>query len=105
MADGPLNTGPPFLHKSRFALGIAAILLAALLAGLAIYQLRPTAATTSDVPAPKFSAARALEHIKVIAGKPRPSGAAEHSAPGHPRLACAVQHRHDGDRARRLEPV
>src|SRR3569832_2637663 len=29
MADGPLTTGPPFFHKSRFALGIAAILLAA----------------------------------------------------------------------------
>lgn len=80
MADGPLNTGPPFLPKSRFALGIAAILLAALLTGLAIYQLRPTAATTSDVPAPEFSAGRALEHIKAIAGKPRPPGTAEHSA-------------------------
>lgn len=82
MAHGALNTGSdsgsPFLPKSHFALGIAAILLAALLAGLTIYQLGPTAATTLDAPALEFSAGRALDHIKAIAGKPRPPGTAEH---------------------------
>ena len=70
----------PTLAKSRFAFGIAAILFMALLAALAIHQLRPTAATTSDAPAPEFSSGRALAHIKAISQKPRALGTAEHAA-------------------------
>ena len=66
--------------KSRLALGIAAILLMALLAAFAIHQLRPTPATPSDSPALEFSSGRALTHIKAIARRPRPLGTAEHSA-------------------------
>ena len=70
----------PTLAKSRFAFGIAAILFMALLAALAIHQLRPTAATTSDAPAPEFSSGRALAHIKAISQRPRALGTAEHVA-------------------------
>ena len=66
--------------KNRFALGIAAILLMALLAALAIHQLRPTPATPSDASALGFSSARALTHVKAIAQRPRPLGTAEHAA-------------------------
>jgi hypothetical protein len=85
MGDGRLNTSSisgsqPHLPKSRFALGIAAILFMALLVALAVHQLRPTAAMRSDAPAPEFSSERALTHVKAIAQRPRPLGSAEHSA-------------------------
>lgn len=68
------------LPKSRFALGVAAILFMALVAGLAIYLLKPTAATRVDAPAPEFSSGRALTHIKEISKRPRALGTAEHAA-------------------------
>ena len=68
------------LPRSRFALGIAAILFMAVLAALAVHQLRPTAATSSNAPAPEFSSGRALTHIKAISQRPRALGTAEHAA-------------------------
>ena len=66
--------------KSRFALGIAAIVLMALLAAFAVYRLRPTPAAPADAPALEFSSGRALAHIEAIARRPRPMGTAAHSA-------------------------
>jgi hypothetical protein len=68
------------LPRSRLALGVAAILLLALLAVLAIHQLRPTAAKSSDASALEFSSGRALTHLTAIARTPHPPGTAEHSA-------------------------
>lgn len=85
MGDGRLSTtsisGLETLQpRSRFALGLVAILLMASLAVIAIRQLSPPAAVPPGAPAPEFSSGRALAHVKAIAGSPRPMGAAAHSA-------------------------
>jgi hypothetical protein len=64
---------------NRLAQGIVAIVFMALVSVLAIDQLRPTAATPADAPAPEFSSSRAFTHIRTISQKPHPMGAAEHA--------------------------
>lgn len=66
------------LPVSRLVTDIVALLFIASLAALAIYQLRPTAASL-ETPVPEFSAGRAMVHIKAIAGSPRALGTAQHS--------------------------
>ena len=57
--------------------GFFIALLLALLSFLAIEQQRPPAVVPADAPATEFSAARALEHLKVIAREPHPAGSPE----------------------------
>lgn len=82
MGDGRLSTSSisSSQSKSRLALGIAAILLMALLAALAIHQLKPTAAKPSEAPAIEFSSGRALTHIRAISHRPHQVGTADHAA-------------------------
>jgi hypothetical protein len=80
LSPGATSGLQSLLPRSRLGLGIAAILLMALLAILAIHQLRPTSAVPPGAPALEFSSGRALTHIKAITHKPRPLGTAEHSA-------------------------
>lgn len=64
------------LEKSTVA-GIAAAMLA--LAGLAWVTLRPVAAPApipAAAPASEFSATRAMDHVRFLAGKPRPIASA-----------------------------
>jgi len=58
---------------------LGASLFIALLAFLAIEQLQPPAVIPAGAPSTEFSAARALEHLKVIAQKPHPTGSAENT--------------------------
>ena len=57
--------------------GHAALLTAAIVAALAalgIWEVRPPAPAGADAPAGAFSAARALDHLRVIAAVPHPLG-------------------------------
>ena len=54
--------------------------LLAVVSFLTVYQLQPPRALPSDAPPDQFSAQRALEHLKVIAQKPHPTGSAENQA-------------------------
>jgi hypothetical protein len=47
---------------------------------LTMYQLQPPRAVPASAPPDEFSAQRALEHLKVIAQKPHPTGSAENQA-------------------------
>lgn len=71
---------PRTISAAKVAPAILTIPFVALLAFVALYQLRPPAAKGVDAAAPEFSAGRALEHMKAIALKPRPPGTAEHAA-------------------------
>src|SRR6266540_4373679 len=62
--------------RSAFFCGLALILLCAALIALFDRPPRPVPATA---PATEFSAERAMEHVRAIAQRPRPSGSAEHA--------------------------
>lgn len=66
------------MHSVRSALccGLALILLCAALIALSNRPQRPVPATA---PATEFSAERAMEHVRAIAQRPRPSSSAEHA--------------------------
>ncbi len=59
--------------------GLFILLFLALLSFLAIEQQRPPAVVPAGAPAAEFSAARALEHLKVIAREPHPTGSPENA--------------------------
>jgi len=53
-------------------------LFIAVVASISLNRLRPPAAIGQEAPITEFSAARAVQHLKLIAQKPRPVGSAEH---------------------------
>lgn len=64
---------------SRTAVGLILLVLAVATSWLALAMLAPPAPLAADAPADQFSAARALEHVRVIAQEPRPLGSPAHT--------------------------
>jgi len=62
------------------AWGLILLLFMALLAGLAVAVSGPPAAAPEAAPAAEFSSGRAMKHLRVVAGSPRPVGSAAHAA-------------------------
>src|ERR1051326_171753 len=58
---------------------LAMVVLLGLLEFVSIYQVRPPAAVPLSAPLDEFSAARAFQHLHVIAQKPHPTGSAENA--------------------------
>lgn len=56
------------------------LLLLGLLVFLGVYQMEPPSVASADAAPTVFSAARAMEHVQVIAQNPRPVGSAESAA-------------------------
>lgn len=65
--------------KRPLAPAIFACGLIVALEALAIYQLQPPSVVPATAPAPDFSAARAMDHLRVIARKPHPTGSPENA--------------------------
>lgn len=80
LKDVEATPRPRTLSAAQLVPAALTIPFVALLAFVALYQLRPPAAKDPNATAAEFSAGRALEHVKVIAVKPRPPGTAEHAA-------------------------
>ncbi|HEX6292618.1 MAG TPA: M20/M25/M40 family metallo-hydrolase [Herpetosiphonaceae bacterium] len=59
--------------------GILTFVLLAALAFLGMYQMEPPRAASLDAAPTEFSAARALQHLEIIAQHPRPVGSAENT--------------------------
>jgi hypothetical protein len=59
-------------------LALLAVLVVALAACFAVNGVRPPKAVAADAPVDQFSSARAMTHLRNIAVKPHPVGAAEH---------------------------
>jgi hypothetical protein len=57
---------------------ILTFLFIAVVAAISLNRLRPPAAIGQEAPITEFSAERAVQHLKLIAQKPRPVGSAEH---------------------------
>lgn len=63
----------------RLVAGVLGYLFILLVAALSLYLQRPPAPVAANAPETDFSAARAMELVKVIAARPHPSGSAEHA--------------------------
>ena len=73
MAEKPFSiTGPVVTALWMFA-------LVAALEFIAIYQLMPPSPISANAAATEFSSSRAMEHLKVIAQRPHPTGSPENS--------------------------
>jgi hypothetical protein len=73
--DPGVSNGPGLAGAGRAALAAVAVVLSAL---LGLGALKPPAARPAhESPLAEFSAGRAMEHLRVIAGRPHPSGSAE----------------------------
>ncbi len=64
----------------RTTAGVLLLLLLAAGAWLAVALFRAPAPVDASAPPGEFSAGRALEHVRAIAGSPRPMGSARHEA-------------------------
>ncbi len=71
------NQQPRLTPDAR--LGLVTFLLIPCLTFLAIYQLQPPAPVPAHAPPAEFSSGRALEHLKVIAQRPHPTGSEENA--------------------------
>jgi hypothetical protein len=63
-------------HSSSRAGALLSFLIIAIVAGIAIRYLVPPAVVLETAPPMEFSAARAFEHLRVIAREPHPTGSA-----------------------------
>lgn len=70
------------MTAKRLAGSGVCIVIVALVAALAIHQLRPPEAAPPGAPPADFSASRALRHVEVIAREPHPVGSAAHAEVG-----------------------
>lgn len=66
----------PQSQRSVWFCGLALLLLGA---ALVVLSNRPPTSVSATAPATEFSAERAMEHLRAIAQRPRPSGSAEHA--------------------------
>lgn len=66
-------------RRNRVTAACAAAFLA-IVAVLAVYQIQPPPVAPADAPPTEFSAARALDQLKVIAAQPHPTGSPENNA-------------------------
>lgn len=71
---------PVAAPKIGVAVSFAVLILLASLGLISIRSVAPPAAVNASAPPEVFSSARALEHVKVIAGEPRPLGSKAHVA-------------------------
>jgi hypothetical protein len=63
----------------NYAVGIISLILTVLCAFLVVHRQNPPDAQPASAPLSEFASGRAMEHLKVIAGKPHPVGSAEHA--------------------------
>lgn len=64
----------------NWAAALSTLVLLGLIAFLAVDQLRPAAPAPADSPPAQFSASRAMDHLKIIAQRPHPTGSDENGA-------------------------
>jgi len=69
----------PASRSSDLVLALLAFLVIAIASGMALFCLVPPAVVPKAAPPGEFSAARAFEHLKVIAREPHPTGAARNA--------------------------
>ena len=62
-----------------FTPAIATLAFIGILEFIAIHQIRPPDVVPANAPPAEFSSARALQHLKLIAERPRPTGSAENA--------------------------
>lgn len=65
--------------KPNHVVAAITFLVTALLVFVSFYQITPPDVVPSSAPPTEFSSARAMQHLEVIAQKPRPMGSLEHA--------------------------
>jgi hypothetical protein len=65
--------------RSDHVIALISFLIIGFFIFLSTLETTPPAALPSSAPLTEFSSGRAMQHIGIIAQKPRPSGSAEHS--------------------------
>ncbi|WP_212822405.1 M28 family peptidase [Catellatospora sp. TT07R-123] len=70
---------PTPLLRRPVATGAAALLVLLATATVVLLAMRPPAPAAADAPTGRFSATRAMDHVRAVAGQPHPVGTAAHT--------------------------
>ena len=65
--------------KTNYVVAAMTFFVTAVLVFVSFYQIAPPGVVPSSAPLTEFSSARAMQHLEVIAQKPRPIGSLEHA--------------------------